>query len=216
MGTKKFPENKGTFRASVPTPFTMRRRTSRQDPDGRRSFANKHADELARLAARGDADAFSQLCLALRNDVWRYCWSLTGSGELADEATQETFLRATTAISRFRGDAPVRVWFIVLARRSVGETLRQMKRSPVPAEPVTMAVRDHTGAVDLAELIEALPSDSRQAFVLTQMLGFSYADAAVSMDCPVGTIRSRVFRAKAALVSAWNCDEAVIDEEACE
>jgi len=194
----------------------MSRRPSSPDPGGRRSFADHQADELARRAARGDAEAFGELCQALHNDVWRYCWSLTGSGELADEATQETFLRATTAISRFRGDAPVRVWFIVLARRSVGETLRQMKRSPVPAEPVTMAVRDHTGTVDLAELIEALPPDSRQAFVLTQMLGFSYADAALSMGCPVGTIRSRVFRAKAELVTAWNGHETATAEEACE
>ncbi|MDP1806355.1 MAG: sigma factor-like helix-turn-helix DNA-binding protein, partial [Acidimicrobiales bacterium] len=61
-----------------------------------------------------------------------------------------------------------------------------------------------------------LPPDPRQAFVLTQMLGFSYADAATTMGCAIGTIRSRVFRARATLVDAWNEGLDTTAEEACE
>ncbi len=171
---------------------------------------------MARRAAHGDRDAFASLCDAIHHDVWRYCWSLTGDRHLADEATQETFLRATTAIRRFRGDAPIRVWFVVLARRSVGDTLTRFKRAPVPSEPVAIPIRDGTGYVDLGALIAALPPDPRQAFVLTQMLGFSYADAATTMGCAIGTIRSRVFRARATLVDAWNEGLDTTVEEACE
>ncbi|MCC5953849.1 MAG: hypothetical protein JJU45_17280 [Acidimicrobiia bacterium] len=183
----------------------MSRRQTRHDAR-RRTLADHDADALARRASRGDSDAFAALCTGIHHDIWRYCWSLTGDRDLADDATQETFLRATTAIGRFRGDAPVRVWFVVLARRSLGDTLDRAKRAPVPADPVAIPVRDGTGYVDLGALITALAPDARQAFVLTQMLGFSYADAAVAMDCPVGTIRSRVFRAKSALVDAWHAD----------
>lgn len=195
-------------------------RRGRDQPQRARTLADQEADTLARRAARGDSDAFAELCRGVQHDVWRYCWSLTGDRDLTDDATQETFLRATTAIARFRGDAPVRVWFVVLARRSVGAVLERHKRTPVPAEPVSIPVRDGTGYVDLAALIKDLPPDARQAFVLTQMLGFSYADAAAAMDCPVGTIRSRVFRAKATLVDAWDATHATEpvahNEEVCE
>jgi RNA polymerase sigma-70 factor, ECF subfamily len=197
----------------------MSRRRPRREPQPGRSHADHNADVLASLAARGDRDAFAELCQGIHHDVWRYCWSLTGDRHLADDATQETFLRATTAIRRFRGDAPVRVWFVVLARRSVGAILERHKRTPIPAEPVHLPVRDATGFVDLGQLIGELTADARQAFVLTQMLGFSYADAATAMGCPVGTIRSRVFRAKVALVDAYtdaHTQQPPTTEEACE
>jgi RNA polymerase sigma-70 factor, ECF subfamily len=181
----------------------MSRRRLRQHAPPARTLADHDADDLARRAARVDRLAFANLCEGLHQDVWRYCWSLTGERHLADDATQETFLRATTAIARFRGDAPVRVWFVVLARRSVGSVLERHHRSPVPSEPVTIPVRDATGTIDLGALIADLTPEARQAFVLTQMLGFSYADAAVAMGTPIGTVRSRVFRAKATLVDAW-------------
>ena len=193
-----------------------RRHERRKAASGGRTLADHDADALARRAAAGDDDAFERLCAGIHHDVWRYCWSLTGDRHLADDATQETFLRATTAISRFRGDAPVRVWFVVLARRSVGHTIERLRRAPLPAEPVTAPVRDGTGYVDLGALVTDLPPDARQAFVLTQMLGFSYADAAIAMDCAIGTIRSRVFRAKAALVDAWNNGHDTTAEEACD
>ena len=189
-----------------------RRHEGRKAAHGR-TLADHDADALARRAAAGDADAFARLCNGIHHDVWRYCWSLTRDRHLADDATQETFLRATTAIAKFRGEAPVRVWFVVLARRSIGHTIERSRRAPVPADPVAVPVKDGTGYVDLGALVTDLPDDARQAFVLTQMLGFSYADAAHVMDCAVGTIRSRVFRAKAALVDAWTEEHDITAQE---
>lgn len=173
----------------------MLMRRSRQPPGS--------LEVAARAAASGDQDAFESLCVALRTDIFRYCWSLVGDEQLAEDATQETFLRATTAIRRFRGDAPVKAWLIVLARRSVGETLRRHRRAadaPLSTAPGVHA--DHAGVVALNTLIEGLDRDVRAAFVLTQLLGFSYADAAAISECPVGTIRSRVFRARDQLITA--------------
>lgn len=158
------------------------------------------------LAAAGDRQAFEQLCTGLVDDIWRYCWSLTGDRDLADDATQETFARATTAIAHYRGDAPVRMWLVVLARRSLGATIEATRRAPVPAEPETVAVPDQSLPVEVAALVEALPTDQRQAFVLTQVLGFDYATAAEILDVPIGTVRSRIFRARDALVRAWTSE----------
>ncbi|MGH8884447.1 MAG: sigma-70 family RNA polymerase sigma factor [Egibacteraceae bacterium] len=158
-------------------------------------------ESAARRAARGDAEAFATLCRALQDDIWRYCYALTADRELAFEAAQETFLRAVTAIRRFRGDAPVRVWLLVLARRSVAELRRRDRRQPTPigasVEPVT---GDRSGEVEVNLLVGSLEEARRQAFVLTQMLGLSYEQAARVAGVPVGTIRSRVFRARCELV----------------
>jgi len=178
-------------------------RTRRQPPSGHRRIDDTAADQLARRAAGGDQRAFSTLCEGLLDDIWRYCWSLTGDRHLADEATQETFARATTAISRYRGDAPVRLWFVVLARRSVGHAIEHHRRAPEPATPEHLPHADRTAAVELTELIEALTPEMREPLILTQVLGFSYADAAAALDVPIGTIRSRVFRARATLVESW-------------
>lgn len=160
---------------------------------------------LARRAARGDGDAFELLCRTLQDDVWRYCRALSGDHEVALEAAQETFLRLVSAIRRFRGDGPVRVFVLVIARRAVAEALRRELRSgrhqPLTAAAEPAAV-DHSSAVDLQLLLAVLPTDPRQAFVLTQLLGLSYDDAARVTGHPIGTIRSRVFRARQRLVAA--------------
>lgn len=158
---------------------------------------------LARRAAAGDGEAFESLCRALSDDVWRYCSALTGDRDLAMEAGQETFVRAVKAIRRFRGDAPVRVYFLVLARRSVADLLRRefRHRNQRPLDNAPEPARaDITGSVDVAMLVAALPDDLRQAFTLTQVLGLPYDAAAEVAGCPVGTVRSRVFRARERLV----------------
>jgi len=158
-------------------------------------------EAAARRAAKGDGQAFEAVCRALQDDVWRYCYALVGDRELAAEAAQETFLRSVRAIRRFRGEAPVRVWYLTLARRAAAEVLRRARRQPTAGPAVEEFVPGPS--VEAQLLVEQLPAELRQAFVLTQVLGLSYAETAAVMGCAVGTVRSRVFRARARLVAAW-------------
>lgn len=177
-------------------------------------MSDDELESAARRAGRGDAEAFAALCRALQDDIWRYCYALTGDRELAFEAAQETFLRAVTAIRRFRGDAPVRVWLLVLARRSVAQLRRRDGRQPSPASaPVELATGDRSGEVEINLLVGSLEEDRRQAFVLTQMLGLSYDQAAKVAGVPIGTIRSRVFRARCELVCLLSDIETPAEED---
>lgn len=165
-------------------------------------------DQVARAAARGDGDAFEAVCRGLAGDVWRYCLALAGDPELARDAAQDTFLRLVTAIRRYRGDGPVRVYTLVLARRAVAAALQRERRHRDRRAPeVESSAPDALGAVELDGLVAALPGDMRQAIVLTQLVGLSYEEAAEVAGCAVGTIRSRVFRARARLVAALHEEE---------
>jgi RNA polymerase sigma-70 factor, ECF subfamily len=158
---------------------------------------------LARAAGRGDRAALAGLVQLTQGDVWRLCAHLVEPAA-ADDLTQDTYLRAIPALGKFRGDAPVRTWLLTIARRAcaaeIGARTRdrqlavRLAATPEgtlgqpPAEPGAQATAD--------ELLAALEPDRRAAFVLTQMLGCSYAEAAAICGCPVGTIRSRVARAR--------------------
>lgn len=161
---------------------------------------------LARAAGRGDRDALARLVRQTQGDVWRFCAHLVDPGA-ADDLTQDTYLRAIPALRRFRGDATVRTWLLSIARRvcaaEIGTRARDRElgarlaaesmAGPPPLAPEAGA----RAAIDL--LLAALDEDRRTAFVLTQMIGCSYAEAAAVCGCPVGTIRSRVARARADL-----------------
>lgn len=183
--------------------------TSREEIDAR-------ADRLAALARAGDAEAFEDLCRLLADDVWRYCHALLGDREQAFDATQDTFARAVTGIRRWRGDAPFRVYLLVMARRAVADLLRaeqRRRRLVSSAEPVDPPAPAGTGSVELAELIDQLDPDQRQAFVLTRVLGLRYDEAAVVAGVAIGTIRSRVHRARARLAEAVRVAEAAGDRD---
>ncbi len=163
-------------------------------------------DPISRLAAkarRGDAQAVTELVRATQADVWRLCAHLVDR-QSADDLTQETYLRAIRALGSFRGDAPFRSWLLTIARRACAAEIeaRQQRRRMLRALPTPGTVQDHARRVGLELLLDALNPEQRAAFVLTQLLGCSYAEAAAACECPIGTVRSRVARAREALVLA--------------
>jgi len=163
-----------------------------------------HLDELAARAARGDRVALSDLVRATQADVWRLCAHLVDR-ESADDLTQDVYVRALTALPRFRGESPVRLWLLGIARHvCVDEVRRRGRRRRIlgRVRPEAPVFPDPTGQVDLDDLLAGLDPDQRAAFVLTQVLGLRYAEAAEALGCPVGTIRSRVARAREALVES--------------
>ena len=167
-------------------------------------------DEFERYAADaagGDPLAAAALVRVTQTDVWRLCAALVDR-DSADDLTQETYLRAFGSLHRFEGRSTLRTWLLAVARRVCADALRARKRRPylVRVDPVDVEVGDGTDRVGehvaVGDLLTRLEPDRREAFVLTQVVGLSYAVAAEVAGCPVGTIRSRVARARADLVAA--------------
>ncbi|WUG36864.1 sigma-70 family RNA polymerase sigma factor [Streptomyces sp. NBC_00459] len=162
------------------------------------------------LAARaGDPDAVDRFVRALHPDVVRYVTYLSADRQLADDLAQDTFLRALGSLHRFEGRSSARTWLLSIARRTVVDSLRYAAARPRAADVddwTTWAERAQPGGlpgfddgVALLDLLDALPVERREAFVLTQLAGLPYEEAAAAGGCPVGTIRSRVARARATL-----------------
>jgi RNA polymerase sigma-70 factor (ECF subfamily) len=171
----------------------------------------------ALAAGRGDREALSAFVRATQRDVLRFVSHLADPGQ-AEDLAQETYLRAVGALPRFQATASARTWLLSIARRAAADAVRAAGRRPRTtgvADWEAVAVR--TGAVRragdeavlLAQLVAALHPDRHEAFVLTQVLDLSYAEAAQVCGCPVGTIRSRVARAREDLVRAL--DEGTVE-----
>jgi RNA polymerase sigma-70 factor (ECF subfamily) len=147
-----------------------------------------------------------QLVRALYPAVWRLCACLVDEAA-AQDLVQETFLRATTALPGFRGEANARTWILAIARHVCMDELRaryRRSRRDTRLRSVTApapAGGDPAGEFEARELVAHLSPDRRSAFVLTQLLSLSYAEAAEICDCPLGTIRSRVARAREDLIA---------------
>ncbi|CAL9392770.1 sigma-70 family RNA polymerase sigma factor [Streptomyces sp. Tu 3180] len=169
------------------------------------------------LAARGgDAEAVERFVRALHRDVRHYVTFLGADPQSADDLAQDTFMRALGSLHRFEGRSSARTWLLAIARRTVADSIRHGSSRPRLSDGEDWETaaeraqpRDLPGfeeGVALLELLDTLPADRREAFVLTQMLGLPYAEAAAVSDCPVGTVRSRVARARTSL-TRW-LDEA--------
>jgi RNA polymerase sigma-70 factor (ECF subfamily) len=162
--------------------------------------------QWAFAARRGDRSALEQFVRATQRDVWRFVAHLADT-RLADDLAQETYLRALGSLPRFEGRSSARTWLLSIARRVVADHIRSVRVRPRQAdvedwESTVAPVAGFEDSVVLGELVRSLDADRREAFVLTQSLGLSYADAAEICDCPIGTIRSRVARARDDLITA--------------
>lgn len=164
-------------------------------------------DELTQLLLRagdGDRSALHAVVQRTQADVWRFCAHLVDRAS-ADDLTQETYVRAAGSVHRFRADASARTWLLAIARHVCADEIRRRQRrrpwERLTDAPPDEATPDHAGATDLESLVQALDPDRRAAFVLTQQLGLRYAEAAEALEVPVGTVRSRVARAREDLLA---------------
>ncbi|WP_130796409.1 sigma-70 family RNA polymerase sigma factor [Streptomyces otsuchiensis] len=184
----------------------------------RRSPASDAAVTQLALAARdGDPARVDRLVRALHHDVRRYVTYLSADPQLADDLTQEVFLRALGALHRFAGRASARTWILSIARRTVVDSHRRAAARPRIADrqdwqrAAEQTQRHDLPGFDegiaLTELLSALSVERREAFVLTQIMGLPYAEAAATVGCPVGTVRSRVARARIDLIGILSADD---------
>lgn len=183
----------------------------------RRSCHDGRVDPVTRLALQardGDELSLAGFVRATQADVRRLAVHLVDA-ESADDVVQEVYLRAIPALARYRADAPARTWLLGIGRRTCADVIRRRtRRRRLWARAVSQpdaagesGTAAPSGMVELDTLIAGLEPGRRDAFVLTQVLGLPYAEAAEVMGVQVGTVRSRVARARSDLLGAM-ADEA--------
>jgi RNA polymerase sigma-70 factor, ECF subfamily len=169
---------------------------------------------LALTAKAGDRDAAAAFVRATRHHVYRFLLHLVDRHDV-DDVTQDTYLRAMQALRHFDGRSSAKTWLFAIARRAAADQVRTATRWRRAAQDsrwqaahgLTQAppVSFDDGVV-LRELLRNLDQARLEAFVATQGLGLSYAEAALVCGCPVGTIRSRVSRARDDLIAALQAE----------
>lgn len=177
---------------------------------------------LVERAAAGDQRAYELLVIKYQRRIERLIGRMVRDVDIVQDIAQETFIRAWRALHQFRGDAQFYTWLYRIAVNTAKKTLLEMKRDPLITEtalqaadsddetsrpqneltsestPETeLAAREIAAAVNAA--MEALPEDLRQAVTLREIEGLSYEEIAEAMNCPIGTVRSRIFRAREAI-----------------
>lgn len=159
-------------------------------------------------AQHGDREAAAALVRATSSSLRRLL-SYLGDPQHVEDLVQETYLRAFAALPRYAARAPARLWLFAIARRVAADQVRAAQHRPRLADTDWQQELDRrgptssqAGLVDLRQAIAALEPERREAFALTRVLGLSYAEAAETCGCPVGTIRSRVFRARTDVIHA--------------
>ncbi|OOC55167.1 MULTISPECIES: sigma-70 family RNA polymerase sigma factor [Nocardiopsis] len=179
-------------------------------PEGGSRSPEEHRRELDRLAlaARGGSDsALEAFVRHTRPDVTRYIARRVHSDRV-EELTQETYLRALRGLPRFAERAPARAWLLAIARNTVVDRYRSDAARPDCVHPTDWDLLPERSArfdeyVALRALLDGLSAERRRAFVLTRVEGLTYAEAARSEGVPVGTIRSRVARARGELLRGF-------------
>jgi RNA polymerase sigma-70 factor, ECF subfamily len=162
----------------------------------------------ALAAQAGDRDAAAAFIRATTPQLRRLLTYLAEPDQVED-LVQDTYLRAFAALPRYAARCPARLWLVSIARRVAADQVRLAQRRPRISEIDWHRAADQhrtapgpAGLVELLQALAELEPERRDAFVLTRVLDLSYAEAAEICGCPVGTIRSRVFRARTDLLAA--------------
>lgn len=167
--------------------------------------------KLAVRAGRGDGAALADFVKSTIADLRRYCAAMVDD-QGADDLVQQTYIKAIRALSSYRGEAPAKAWLLGVARHTCIDEIRQRQRRRAVEQPGLIVDPPVTNSpfeqFALQDLIANLVPERREAFVLTQLVGFSYDEAAATIGCPVGTVRSRVYRARADLSAMLNSQAA--------
>ena len=170
----------------------------------------------------GDVKAFEMLVVKYQRRIERLIGRMVRDVDLVPDIAQETFIRAYRAMPKFRGDSAFYTWLYRIAVNTAKKALMELKRDPLITESArasrddddetsrvenelsdgetpeaVLASKQIAAAVNFA--IEALSDDLRQAITLREIEGLSYEEIAELMNCPIGTVRSRIFRAREAI-----------------
>ena len=159
--------------------------------------------ELVAACRGGAREAFDELVRRFYDRLFRLAYAMVGPGAAAD-LVQETFLAALRSFGRFRGDAQLSTWLISILRHQVSLHLRGRRKAMAPLESEGRRLAapeadqdDPEGGLRLIfSRVKDLPPDLRETLVLFYVEGLKYAEIARLMECPIGTVRSRLFEAR--------------------
>jgi RNA polymerase sigma-70 factor, ECF subfamily len=177
---------------------------------------------LVERTVAGDQRAYELLVIKYQRRIERLIGRMVRDTDLVEDIAQETFIRAYRALSQFRGEAQFYTWLYRIAVNTAKKALGDLKRDPLVSENAlrggddedeTSAVENELTTAETPETVlaakeiaaavnsamEALPEELRQAVTLREIEGLSYEDIAEVMNCPIGTVRSRIFRAREAI-----------------
>ncbi len=181
--------------------------------------------QLVQRTLEGDARAFEMLVIKYQRRVERLIGRMVRDSDLVQDIAQETFIRAYRALGQFRGESQFYTWLYRIAVNTAKKQLMEMKRDPVilssslkssdddetssPEPELNAQVADAETpeallaskeiAIAVNAAMEALPKELAQAITLREIEGLSYEEIALALDCPIGTVRSRIFRAREAI-----------------
>jgi len=179
---------------------------------------------LVERVKRGDKRAFEMLVVKYQRRIERLVARMVRDVDLVPDIAQETFIRAYRALPQFRGESAFYTWLYRIAVNTAKKALMELKRDPLISESAfasredddetsrvenelsdgetpeaLLASKEIAATVNAA--IEALSEDLRQAVTLREIEGLSYEEIAAVMNCPIGTVRSRIFRAREAIAT---------------
>lgn len=174
--------------------------------------------QLVKRVQKGDKGAFDLLVLKYQHKIVNLVMRYVRDPEMALDITQDAFIKAYRALPRFRGDSAFYTWLYRIAVNTAKNYLAAQRRRPMDIEldlqdpeqydlhaklketdtPEAVTISNEVQKT-LERAIAALPEDLRTAIILRELDGMSYEEIAQTMDCPVGTVRSRIFRARDAI-----------------
>ena len=173
---------------------------------------------LVERVQKGDKQAFDVLVLKYQNKIIQLIYRYVHDPDEAQDVAQEAFIKAYKALGRFRGDSAFYTWLYRIAINTAKNYLVASSRRPPKSDIDAQDAEQYEGAVGLkeyatpermllrdeiqtsiAQAIDELPDELRTAITLRELEGLSYEEIAQTMDCPIGTVRSRIFRARDAI-----------------
>lgn len=179
-------------------------------PSGYRGDVD-HLTRTALAARDGDRVALEGFLRLVQADVWRLCRYMV-DGQSADDLTQDALVKVVGSMHRITAEHNVRGWVLGIARHTcLDEIRRRQRRRRLHSDYENTrpsAVTDLDSGVEVQDLVQRLDTERRDAFVLTQLVGLSYEETAAICECPVGTVRSRVARARMDLQALIDTNDA--------